>query len=93
MEEELKRLQKENHDLNEKLKSYIPRRRVRRIFKSLKHILEQDIEQENSAYANYLKAVITQYRNEGVKDKLIDEPLIVAIEHILGSYEETHKGV
>lgn len=91
-EEELKQLRAENHDLKEKLKTYIPRRRVRRIFKSLKHILEQDIEQENIAYSNYLKVIITKYRNEGIKDMIVDEPLIVAIEHINGSYEETHKG-
>lgn len=90
--EELKKLRAENHDLKEKLQSYIPRRRVRRIFKSLKHILEQDIEQENIAYSNYLKVIITKYRNEGIKNMIVDEPLIVAIEHINGCYEETHKG-
>lgn len=91
-EEELKLLRRENHDLKEKLQSYIPRRRVRRIFKSLKHILEQDIEQENIAYSNYLKVIVTKYRNEGIKDMIVDEPLITAIEHINGAYEETHKG-
>lgn len=90
--EEMKKLRQENHDLKEKLKSYIPRRRVRRIFKSLKHVLEQDIEQENTAYANYLKVIITKYRNEGQKEMIVDEALVTAIEHILGSYEETHKG-
>lgn len=93
MEEEMKKLQLENHELKEKLKTYIPRRRVRRIFKSLKHILEQDIITENEAYAKYLKVIITQYRNKEYVDYMkVDEPLIVAIEHLLGSYEETHKG-
>lgn len=36
------KLIQENHDLKEKLQNYIPRRRVRRVFKMLKKILEQD---------------------------------------------------
>ena len=47
--EELKRLRNENietkneiHILKERLDNYIPRRRVRRVFKQLKKILEQD---------------------------------------------------
>ena len=40
---ELRRLRAENVEMKEKLDNYIPRRRVRRIFKSLKAILEADI--------------------------------------------------
>ena len=39
---EYDKLKQENHDLKEKLQNYIPRRRVRRAFKLLKEILEQD---------------------------------------------------
>lgn len=92
VEEELKKLRAENHDLKEQIQNYIPRRRVRRVFKQLKKILEQDIEHENIAYSNYLKVIITKYRNEGIKDMIVDEPLIVAIEHINGLYEENYKG-
>ena len=40
--EENRELRTENHNLKEKLESFIPRRRVRRIFKQVKKILEQD---------------------------------------------------
>lgn len=92
VDEELKKLRAENHDLKEQIQNYIPRRRVRRVYKQLKKILEQDIEQENISYSNYLKVIITKYRNKGIKDMIVDEPLIVAIEHINGCYEETYKG-
>ena len=35
-------LKSENSALNEKLQNYIPRRRVRRVYKQIKKILEQD---------------------------------------------------
>ena len=35
-----KELEKENHDLKEKLENYIPRRRVRRVFKQLNKMLK-----------------------------------------------------
>ena len=35
-------LKNENHILKERLENYIPRRRVRRIYKQVKKILEQD---------------------------------------------------
>ena len=35
-EEELKNLRIENHDLKEQIQNYIPRRRVRRVFKQFK---------------------------------------------------------
>ena len=37
-----KELRQENHNLKEKLENYITRRRVRRIYKQVKKILEQD---------------------------------------------------
>lgn len=39
---EIVKLKNEVHALNERLENYIPRRRVRRVFKQLKKILEQD---------------------------------------------------
>ena len=45
--EQLKQLKAENTELKEKLENYIPRRRVRRVFKQLKNILEADIIKEN----------------------------------------------
>ena len=42
MEEELKKLRNENHNIKEQLENYIPRRRVRRVYKMLGDILEAD---------------------------------------------------
>lgn len=42
LKEENSRLKNENHNLKEQIENYIPRRRVRRVFKQLKKILEQD---------------------------------------------------
>lgn len=39
VDEELKKLRAENHDLKEQIQNYIPRRRVRRVYKQLKKIL------------------------------------------------------
>ena len=36
VDEELKKLRAENHDLKEQIQNYIPRRRVRRVYKQLK---------------------------------------------------------
>lgn len=87
-DEEIQQLKNEKASLEEKLRSYIPRRRVRRVFKQLKHILEQDVVTENTAYMAHLKVVITKYRNK--EEVQLDEPTIVAIEHLLGFYDETN---
>lgn len=42
---EYEKLKLENHDLKEQLKYFIPRRRVRRIYKLIKDILEKDGEE------------------------------------------------
>ena len=60
MEEEIKKLKAENVELKEKLESYIPRRRVRRIYKQLKHILEADLANENKQYIDTLIAFIIE---------------------------------
>lgn len=80
-----KELEKENHDLKEKLENYIPRRRVRRVFKQLKKILEQDIDNNNEKYVQTLKDFIFTIEKEGqaIGGKEVKE----AIEHLLGNYE------
>ena len=55
---ELRRLRAENVEMKEKLDNYIPRRRVRRVFKSLKAILEADIQDDNKIYLDQLKEFI-----------------------------------
>ena len=42
--EKNKKLELENHDLKEQLQMYIPRRRVRRVYKILGNILRADID-------------------------------------------------
>ena len=61
--EDLKKLQAENHNLKEQLKNYIPRRRVRRIYKMLGNILEADTEVK--PYVNTLKEFINKIEKEG----------------------------
>lgn len=93
---ELERLKEENKNLRNLLKDFIPRRRVRRVYKQLKKILTQDIEQDNICYVNYLKSVVRKYRDKNMisadpssyYSNVVDEPLIVAIEHLLGTYDE-----
>ena len=85
LKNENSKLRQENNDIYEKLKTSIPRRRVRRIYNMTKKILEEDISSENHAYLNYLKVVVTKYRN---KEKVkLDEPLVTAIEHCIGLVE------
>lgn len=42
LEEQNKILKQENHNLKEQLENFIPRRRVRRVYKMLGKILKQD---------------------------------------------------
>lgn len=42
LEEENKILKQENHNLKKQLENFIPRRRVRRVYKMLGKILKQD---------------------------------------------------
>lgn len=84
-EKEIRDLKNEIHDLKEQLKTSIPRRRVRRVFRQLKKILEQDIISDDKKHIQYLKDFITTYRNGEVVT--ITEDLIIAIEHSLGLIE------
>lgn len=82
---ELRRLRAENVEMKEKLDNYIPRRRVRRIFKSLKAILEADIQNNNKIYLNQLKEFIQKIEKEG--PQMAGQEIKTAIEHIIGDYE------
>ena len=61
--EDLKKLQAENHNLKEQLENFIPRRRVRRVYKMLGNILEADTEVK--PYVNMLKEFINKIEKEG----------------------------
>lgn len=82
---ELRRLRAENVEMKEKLDNYIPRRRVRRVFKSLKAILEADIQDNNKIYLDQLKEFIQKIEKEG--PQMAGQEIKTAIEHIIGDYE------
>lgn len=84
-ERHIKKLEAENNDLKIKLSNYIPRRRVRRIFKSLKSILEKDLYSENKQYVILLKEFAKKIDKEG--PQTADDNIRQAIEHVLGGYE------
>lgn len=81
--EDLKKLQTENHDLKEQLQSYIPRRRVRRIYKMLGNILEADT--DVSPHIQTLKDFITKIEKEGKAEA--GQEIKTAIEHLLSVRE------
>lgn len=82
---ELRRLKAENVEMKEKLDNYIPRRRVRRIFKSLKAILEADIQDDNKIYLDQLKELIQKIEKEG--PQMVGQEIKTAIEHLISDYE------
>ena len=83
MEEELNRLRKENHNMKEQLENYIPRRRVRRIYKMLGNILEADTEVK--PYVDTLKSFINKIEKEGKAEA--GQEIKTAIEHLLSVRE------
>lgn len=84
-DERIKELERENHDMKEKLESYIPRRRVRRVFKQLKTILEADLTDENRKYVNQLIDFIIKIEKEG--PQMAGQEIKTAIEHLLSTFE------
>lgn len=95
VDEELKKLRAENHDLKEQIQNYIPRRRVRRVYKQLKKILEQDLIEQNYGYINYLKSIIDKHKmmkeNNQAGVIIVDDIMITAIENLIGFYESDER--
>lgn len=87
MEEEIKKLKEENKILKEQLNNFIPRRRIRRVFKQLKKILEQDLENENKEYIQKLKEFIKKIEKEG--EQIAGQDIKRAIEHLLSLIDLT----
>ena len=85
MESELQKLKNENNALKEQLKNYIPRRRVRRVYKQLKKILEQDLNNENKKYKEILVEFINKIEKEGKAEA--DKDIKEAIEHLLSGLD------
>lgn len=81
--DELKKLQEENHNLKEQLENYIPRRRVRRIYKMLGNILEADT--DVSPHIQVLKDFINKIEKEGKAEA--GQEVKTAIEHLLSVRE------
>ena len=83
MEEEIKKLKAENVNMKEQLQSYIPGRRVRRIYKMLGNILEADT--DVSPHIQTLKDFITKIEKEGKAEA--GQEIKTAIEHLLSVRE------
>ena len=83
MQNKLKELEKENHNLKEQLENYIPRRRVRRIYKLLGNILEADT--DVSPHIQVLKDFINKIEKEGKAEA--GQEVKTAIEHLLSVRE------
>ena len=85
LEDENRKLKSEVNDLKEQLQSYIPRRRVRRVYKQLRKILEQDIENDSAIYISQLKTFITNIEKNG--EAVAGQDIKTAIEQLLSICE------
>ncbi len=83
MEEELRKLKEENHSLKEQLNNFIPRRRVRRVYKMLGNIL--DFNRNTDEYVKLLKEFINKIEKEGKAEA--GQEIKTAIEHLLSVRE------
>ena len=83
MEDKLKELEKENHNMREQLQNFIPRRRVRRVYKMLGKILDEDI--DTTFYVTMLKDFINKIEKEGKAEA--GQEIKTAIEHLLSVRE------
>ena len=83
MEDKLKELEKENHNMREQLQNFIPRRRVRRVYKMLGKILDKDT--DTTFYVTMLKDFINKIEKEGKAEA--GQEIKTAIEHLLSVRE------
>ena len=83
MEENIKQLKEEVHNLKEQLENYIPRRRVRRVYKMLGNILEADT--DTKPYINILTNFINEIEKKGKAEA--GQEVKMAIEHLLSVRE------
>lgn len=82
-DEELKQLRAENHNMREQLENFIPRRRVRRVYKMLGNIL--DFNRDTTEYVEILKEFINKIEKEGKAEA--GQEVKTAIEHLLSVRE------
>ena len=83
LKEDMKTIHAENHNMKEQLENYIPRRRVRRIYKMLGNILDADT--DVSIYITILKDFINKIEKEGKAEA--GQEVKTAIEHLLSVRE------
>lgn len=83
LKEDMKTIRAENHNMKEQLENYIPRRRVRRIYKMLGNILDADT--DVSIYITILKDFINKIEKEGKAEA--GQEVKTAIEHLLSVRE------
>ena len=83
MQDKLKELEKENHNLRKQLENFIPRRRVRRIYKMLGNILDENT--DTIFYVTILKDFINKIEKEGKAEA--GQEVKTAIEHLLSVRE------
>lgn len=83
MSDREKELERENHDLKEQLESFIPRRRVRRVYKMLGNIL--DFNNNSDEYVKPLVEFINKIEKEGKAEA--GQEIKTAIEHLLSVRE------
>ena len=83
MNSEIQELKNELAAKNEQLQNYIPRRRVRRIYKMLGDILEADTDVK--PYVDTLKTFIDKIEKEGKAEA--GQDIKFAIEHLLSVRE------
>lgn len=82
-DEYMKKLERENHDLKEQLENFIPRRRIRRVYKMLGNIL--DFNRSTDIYVKILKEFINKIEKEGKAEA--GQEIKTAIEHLLSVRE------
>lgn len=83
MNSEIQKLKNEIAVKEEQLQSYIPRRRVRKVYKMLGDILEADTDVK--PYVNTLKLFIDKIEKEGKAEA--GQEIKTAIEHLLSVRE------
>lgn len=85
LEKENRELKNEIHNLNERLENYIPRRRVRRVYKMLRNILEEDMKDERKEAIEHLKSFVQKI--EKTESTFAGQDVKRSIEHLLGTIE------
>ena len=83
MHVEIRQLKEEVYNLKEQMQNYIPRRRVRRVYKMLGNILDKDV--DTTEYVEVLKNFINKIEKEGKAEA--GREVKTAIEHLLSVRE------